>query len=65
MLCGVGVAPCLLHRYERVRQLLLDGGLQLPDSPRVQAGAAVKLAPSGAVDSSEVDPGVLCLGRVT
>lgn len=50
------------QRYERVRQVLLDAGLKLPDTPKVQAGAAATLAPAGDVDSSEVDPGVQWLG---
>jgi hypothetical protein len=40
-----------------VRGVLLDAGLRLPDSPKVQAGSAASLAPAGNVDSSEVDPG--------
>lgn len=44
------------QRYERVRQMLLDAGLSLPDSPKIQPGAAATLAPAGDVDSSAVDP---------
>lgn len=47
----------MLRRYERVRQMLLDAGLALPDSPKIQPGAAATLAPAGDVDSSAVDPG--------
>jgi len=52
-----GGAWCGCCRYKRVRQLLLDMGLELPESPKPQPNISL-LSEGSAISGLDLDPGM-------